>query len=68
MAVAAVDATVALREAGGMVSDTLGGENFLDSGDVAAGSPRVHQEMLPHLRPAALKARSARAAPAHSGA
>jgi len=57
-----------VREAGGMVSDALGGEDFMDSGDVVAGSPRVHQEMLSHLRPAALKVRSARTAPARAGA
>jgi myo-inositol-1(or 4)-monophosphatase len=56
-----------VREAGGMVSDTLGGENFMDSGDILAGSPRVHHEMLPHLRQAALKVQSQRIAPAQTG-
>ena len=43
-----------VREAGGMVSDPLGGEDYMQSGDVLAGSPKVHREMLPHLRRAAL--------------
>ncbi len=51
-----------VREAGGIVSDALGGEGFMDGGDVVAGSPRVHQEMLPHLRRAALRVRAQRTA------
>lgn len=51
-----------IQEAGGMVSDALGGEGFADSGDVVAGSPRVHREMLAQLRPGARQMRPRRIA------
>ncbi len=35
-----------VREAGGMVADAEGGDAYLASGDVLAGSPRVLREML----------------------
>jgi len=35
-----------VREAGGIVSDFHGGENFLESGDVIAASPKVMPEMF----------------------
>ena len=38
-----------VREAGGIVSDPLGGDDFMNSGHVLAASPKVHREMLPHL-------------------
>jgi len=34
-----------VAEAGGMVSDLKGGQNFLESGDILAGSPRIHVGM-----------------------
>jgi len=44
-----------IREAGGMVSDLRGGEGYMDSGDIACGTPRVHREMLKFLRAPVLK-------------
>ena len=44
-----------VREAGGMVTDIKGGEAYLTNGDILAGTPRVHREMLKHLRCGALK-------------
>jgi myo-inositol-1(or 4)-monophosphatase len=40
-----------LREAGGMISDPQGGENFLQSGDVIAGTPKVFKSLLQLLSP-----------------
>ena len=57
-----------VREAGGIVSDALGNDGFMEGGGIVAGSPRVHHEMLPHLRGAGLKAQSQRPAPARRGA
>jgi myo-inositol-1(or 4)-monophosphatase len=39
-----------IREAGGIVTDTDGGEDFMATGNVAAGSPRVLQGMVAALR------------------
>ncbi|MCB1742611.1 MAG: inositol monophosphatase [Gammaproteobacteria bacterium] len=39
-----------VREAGGMVTELNGGEDYMRSGDVVAGAPRVHREMLQRLR------------------
>ena len=43
-------------EAGGLVSDFAGGNDFLQSGNIVAGNPKVFkallQEMQPHLTPA----------------
>ncbi len=35
-----------VKEAGGLVTDLQGGENYLKSGDVLAASPNVHADML----------------------
>jgi len=35
-----------VREAGGRVSDVLGGDAWLDSGDIVAAGPAVHSRML----------------------
>lgn len=44
---------VLVREAGGVVTDFAGGDAFLDRGDIAAGSIKLHSELLatigPHL-------------------
>ena len=44
-----------IEEAGGMVSDFIGGQNFLESGNIVAGAPKIHPEILkqlgPHLPP-----------------
>jgi myo-inositol-1(or 4)-monophosphatase len=45
-----------VQEAGGLVSDFGGGNDFMQSGNIAAGNPRIFkallQEMQPHLTPA----------------
>lgn len=38
-------------EAGGLVSDFAGEENYLDSGNVIAGSPKVFVQLLQTIRP-----------------
>ncbi len=40
-----------VQEAGGLVSDFEGGDDYLECGDIVAGSPRVHQALLEDLRP-----------------
>ena len=35
-----------VEEAGGVITDMDGGENYLDSGNVVCGSPGVHRELL----------------------
>ena len=40
-----------IREAGGQVSDLRGGEDYLATGNIVAGNPRVHQNLLKALRP-----------------
>lgn len=48
-----------LREAGGLISDFAGGNNYLRSGNIVAASPKVLGAMLkgmrPHLTEALLK-------------
>lgn len=43
--------TVLIREAGGAVTDFTGGENFLERGDIAAGSIKLHRDLLATIRP-----------------
>ena len=38
--------TLLIREAGGLVTDLDGGDDFLSSGNIVAGSPAVHSELL----------------------
>tara|TARA_B100001105_G_scaffold213347_1_gene178350 strand:+ start:256 stop:507 length:252 start_codon:yes stop_codon:yes gene_type:complete len=40
-----------IREAGGLVADMDGGQDFLESGNVAAGNPRIFEELLKTLVP-----------------
>jgi myo-inositol-1(or 4)-monophosphatase len=40
-----------IREAGGLVTDIAGGENFLQSGNIIAAGPKVHNAMLRAIRP-----------------
>lgn len=44
-----------IREAGGMVSNLEGGDGWMESGNICAGSPKVHAALLkllkPHLTP-----------------
>jgi myo-inositol-1(or 4)-monophosphatase len=35
-----------VQEAGGVVTDVLGGRNFLDTGDIVAGAPGLHATLL----------------------
>lgn len=39
-----------IREAGGLVNDFQGGDNWKDSGDLIAGSPKIHHEMLMKMK------------------
>jgi myo-inositol-1(or 4)-monophosphatase len=42
-----------ISEAGGIVSDLAGNQNYLASGHVCAGNPHIHEQLLkiiaPHL-------------------
>jgi myo-inositol-1(or 4)-monophosphatase len=40
-----------VQEAGGVVSDLNGGDDYLRTGNVASGTLKVHQAMLKKLRP-----------------
>ena len=40
-----------VREAGGMVTDLSGGEDYLESGDIIAANPKVLAAMLKKIRP-----------------
>jgi myo-inositol-1(or 4)-monophosphatase len=40
-----------IEEAGGLVSDFAGGQKFLDSGNIVAGTPKIHDEILKQLAP-----------------
>ena len=40
-----------VREAGGLVGDFAGGEDFLKTGNVVAGNPKVFKEILQHIKP-----------------
>lgn len=41
-----------VREAGGLISDLNGQGNYLDSGDILAGTPVIHKEMLRRIKDA----------------
>ena len=41
-----------VREAGGVISDFAGGDGFLDSGNVVAGAPGLHRDLLAEVRTA----------------
>jgi myo-inositol-1(or 4)-monophosphatase len=40
-----------IKEAGGLVSDFSGGEDYLQTGNVVAGNPKVFKEILQTIRP-----------------
>jgi len=40
---------VLIQESGGLVSDLQGGENYMNSGEIVAGSPKVFKQMLQRL-------------------
>ncbi|MFC3907872.1 inositol monophosphatase family protein [Legionella dresdenensis] len=44
-------ATLILKEAGGLISDMQGGEDYLKQGDVVAGTPKVFKALLQTLAP-----------------
>ena len=48
--------TVIVREAGGFVGDTAGGDRFLETGNIIAANPRVFREMLRAIRASAATA------------
>ncbi len=39
-----------VREAGGLITDLAGGDNYLSSGNILCGNPKVFKEMLPAVR------------------
>lgn len=43
--------TLLVREAGGVVTDLAGGDRFLETGNMVAGSLKVHQAILEKVRP-----------------
>ena len=45
-----------IREAGGRISDFEGGDGFLDSGNVVAGSPKIYAALSKLLAPIARSA------------
>lgn len=40
-----------VREAGGLVSDFAGGDDYLETGNVVAGNPKVFKEILQNIKP-----------------
>lgn len=47
-----------IQEAGGLVSDFSGGADFLQTGNVVAGNPKIHPELLRRIQPFLLPALS----------
>ncbi|MFP1557230.1 inositol monophosphatase family protein [Escherichia coli] len=45
-----VQAKLLVREAGGIVSDFTGGHNYMLTGNIVAGNPRVVKAMLANMR------------------
>jgi myo-inositol-1(or 4)-monophosphatase len=39
-----------VREAGGLIADLNGNSDFMESGDVVCGTPKVYNEMLPFVK------------------
>ena len=44
-----------VREAGGLVSDFHGSENYLKTGNIVAANPKIFKSLLQHIRPAVMK-------------
>jgi len=40
-----------IQEAGGLSSDFSGGHDYLESGNIVAGNPKLFAEMLKTIRP-----------------
>ena len=43
--------TLLVQEAGGLVSDFVGGNDFMKSGNIVAGNPKVFKALLREMRP-----------------
>ncbi|MCK4870218.1 MAG: inositol monophosphatase [Gammaproteobacteria bacterium] len=41
-----------IKEAGGITSDLHGGENYIESGNIIAGNPKIHKEILESVQKA----------------
>lgn len=54
---------IILLEAGGLITDLEGGEDWLNTGDVCAGSPKIFAQLLPLVRKPAAEAAEAAEAP-----
>ena len=44
-------ASLLIKEAGGLISDLQGGEDYLNHGDVVAGTPKIFKSLLQTLQP-----------------
>ena len=40
-----------VEEAGGFISDFGGGKNFMETGNVVTGNPKIHKQMLDLIQP-----------------
>lgn len=40
-----------IKEAGGLVGDLQGGENYLQTGDIVAGNPKIFKALLQAVAP-----------------
>jgi myo-inositol-1(or 4)-monophosphatase len=40
-----------VQEAGGLVTDFAGNHGYLESGNILAGNPKIHAEMLRRIQP-----------------
>lgn len=43
--------TLLIKEAGGLVCDTLGGDDYLKTGNIIAGNPKILKLLLKNIRP-----------------
>lgn len=46
-----------IKEAGGLVCDIEGGENYLQSGNIVAGNPKILKLLLKNIQPHLAKTR-----------
>jgi myo-inositol-1(or 4)-monophosphatase len=40
-----------IQEAGGMATDFSGDQTYLENGNIVAGNPKIHAEMLRRIQP-----------------
>jgi myo-inositol-1(or 4)-monophosphatase len=40
-----------IEEAGGLIADFGGGQDFLQTGNVVAGNPQIHPRMISRIQP-----------------